>query len=248
MRSLNPIRAWRAMLALPNTSPLKTMTIAFVVALTCSILVSLTAVGLKPLREANRLGEGLLSLTALLQSLGVDKARKTFIERTSGAPVKRDLKSRSDLSVEQDLAGLVQIEDVLTVYEVRAGERLEQVILPIRGVGYKSMMKGYLALEADLNTIAALTFYEQDETPGMGARIMEPEWQAQWADRQTMDDSGEIRIEVVKGRGQWPFEVDGISGATYTGWGVTDLVRFWLGPDGYGPYLARLNKQRESGS
>ena len=114
------------------------------------------------------------------------------------------------------------------------------MILPVRGTGYQSTLKGYLALEADLNTVAALTFYEQEETPGLGSRIEESAWQALWPGKQLADAEGVIRIEVVKGAGGGVHEVDGISGATRTGIGITNLMRFWLGPDGYGPYLERL--------
>ena len=36
-----------------------------------------------------------------------------------------------------------------------------------------------------------------------------------------------------------PHQVDGLSGATLTSRGVTALVQFWLGENGYGPYLSR---------
>jgi Na+-transporting NADH:ubiquinone oxidoreductase subunit C len=35
-------------------------------------------------------------------------------------------------------------------------------------------------------------------------------------------------------------QIDGLSGATYTTRGVDNLVKFWLGEDGYGPYLRKL--------
>jgi Na+-transporting NADH:ubiquinone oxidoreductase subunit C len=77
----------------------------------------------------------------------------------------------------------------------------------------------------------------------MGTRIEEQEWQTLWADKRVADENGVIRIEVVRGKAAGVYEVDGISGATRTGSGVTDLVRFWLGPDGYGPYIARLKAE-----
>ena len=130
-----------------------------------------------------------------------------------------------------------------TVFELREEGELRLVVLPVRGTGYQSTLKGYLALKADLNTVAALTFYEQDETPGLGARLQEDAWQARWPDKQMIDAEGIIRIEVVKGAGVGVHEVDGISGATRTSTGVTNLLHFWLGPDGYEPYLTRLRKE-----
>jgi Na+-transporting NADH:ubiquinone oxidoreductase subunit C len=34
--------------------------------------------------------------------------------------------------------------------------------------------------------------------------------------------------------------VDGITGATRTSDGVTNLLRFWVGEDGFEPYLRRI--------
>jgi len=247
MYSLNPVQAWRSFLALPNETPLKTFGIAFLVALSCSVVVSLTAVGLKPLQQENRLRESASSMVKMVEGLGYGLPQRQYVDRISGDYVSQTSKSHSPLNADQDIAGLSQVEDVVTVYEVRTQNRLDLVILPVRGVGYKSMMKGYLALNKDLSTIAGLTFHQQDESPGMGARIMDPEWQILWANKQTTDENGTVQIKVVKGKAKTSFEVDGISGATRTGWGVTNLVQFWLGPDGYGPYLERL-KREDDGS
>jgi Na+-transporting NADH:ubiquinone oxidoreductase subunit C len=44
-------------------------------------------------------------------------------------------------------------------------------------------------------------------------------------------------------------QVDGLAGATLTGRGVEHLVRYWLGEQGFGPYLARLaHRQQGSGA
>lgn len=245
MASINPIKLWQSFLALPNTNPVKTIGIAFVVALTCSVVVSLTAVTLKPLQEANRMRESTATMVEIMDALGVGLPKQKLVERMSGAYVKRNPGTKSELSDAQDIAGLGTIEDVVPVFEWREKNRIELLILPVRGAGYKSLMQGYLALKGDLNTIAALSFHQHDETPGMGARIVETEWRELWADKQIADPDGIIRIEVVKGQGEGVYEVDGISGATRTGTGVSNLVRFWLGPDGYGPYLQRLRAEAQ---
>ena len=229
---------------------LKTLGVAFLVALVCSIIVSISAVTLRPLQDANRLGESSQALVDMVGALGAGTPKALLIERTSGKTVRRDNARTTKLDPEHDIAGIGQIEDVLTVYELFNNSGLEMIILPVRGSGYKSTLKGYLALKGDLNTIAALTFHQQDETPGMGALIMEKQWQALWADKHIADENGTIRIEVTKGSAGTDenkmFEVDGISGATRTGRGVTNLVRFWLGPDGYGPYIQRLKSGGKS--
>mgnify|MGYP000277106498 CR=1 FL=1 len=74
----------------------------------------------------------------------------------------------------------------------------------------------------------------------IGSRIQEPAWEALWPGTEYAGPDGEIRVEVVRGKADEPWGVDGISGATRTSNGVSNLVRFWLGPDGYGPFLTRL--------
>jgi len=226
MSKVNPLTWWRSFLTLPNTHPFKALGVVFLVALVCSLVVSLTAVTLKPLQDANRLRESAASLVEVLEMLGGGTPKVRMVELAR-----------------KDVAGLGTLESVATVYEVYENNALKMVILPVRGSGYQSMLKGHLALKGDLNTVAALTFHEQGETPGMGARIEEQEWQTLWADKRVADENGVIRIEVVRGKAAGVYEVDGISGATRTGSGVTDLVRFWLGPDGYGPYIARLKAE-----
>ncbi len=40
-----------------------------------------------------------------------------------------------------------------------------------------------------------------------------------------------------------PYRVDGLSGSTLTARGVTNLVQFWLGENGFDPYLAKLRAE-----
>jgi Na+-transporting NADH:ubiquinone oxidoreductase subunit C len=243
MASLNPLAWWRGFLRLPNDSPAKTAGVALLVALACSLVVSVSAVTLRPLQNANRLAESSAQLLEMLEAMGEGVPDTRMVELATGAYVNRDPGTTTELPAERDRAGLGSREDVATVYELRDAGKLRLVILPVRGAGYQSILKGYLALKADLNTVAALNFYEQDETPGMGARIEEDAWQVLWPGKQVADAGGVIRIEVVKGAGAGLHEVDGISGATRTGNGVSRLLRFWLGPDGYGPYLDRLKTE-----
>ena len=93
--------------------------------------------------------------------------------------------------------------------------------------------------------MAGLTFYEHGETPGLGARIDDPAWKDLWMGKRVRDDAGALRIGVARqavpsASPDAPFLVDGIVGATWTSSGVDALVRFWMGEDGYGPFLEKL--------
>jgi Na+-transporting NADH:ubiquinone oxidoreductase subunit C len=131
------------------------------------------------------------------------------------------------------------------VYELRgeSGE-LEGVVLPIEGTGLWSTFYRFVALDADLTTIRGLTDYEQKETAGLGGEVDNPRWKSLWPGRRAFDDDQQVAIEVVKGAApaaqEAPYEVDGLSGATITSRGVTYMLHFWLGDEGFGPYLDRL--------
>ena len=45
-----------------------------------------------------------------------------------------------------------------------------QYVFPIRGKGLWSILKGFIALEADLNTIKGITYYAHGENTGLGCR------------------------------------------------------------------------------
>ena len=126
---------------------------------------------------------------------------------------------------------------------LKDGDQLKTVILPVYGKGLWSTLYGFIALEADLNTVAGLTFYEHAETPGLGGEIDNPRWKAFWPGKQ-LRANGDLRIEVVKGQvnpdsPDAVHQVDGLSGATITSRGVSNLVRYWIN-DGFGPYLDKL--------
>ena len=113
---------------------------------------------------------------------------------------------------------------------------------PIFGKGLWGTLYGYLALRSDLETIQGITFYQHKETPGLGGEVDNPSWKAQWEGVKLFDEEGAPAALVFKGPAPSdnPFAVDGLSGATITSRGVTNLIRYWASEDGYGPYLRKL--------
>jgi Na+-transporting NADH:ubiquinone oxidoreductase subunit C len=120
------------------------------------------------------------------------------------------------------------------------------IVLPIEGYGLWSTLYGFLAVEADTTTVRGITYYQHGETPGLGGEVDNPAWRAAWIGRKAFDQDFEPAIQVIKGQAgrpeQDPHHVDGLTGATITSRGVTNMMRFWLGPDGFGPYLARFRE------
>lgn len=154
----------------------------------------------------------------------------------------------SDVSGEEDIATIGRRENISTVYIRRndAGE-IVKLVLPVRGYGLWGTMFGYLALEGDLNTIAGLGFYSQKETPGLGGEVDNPLWKAQWPGVELYGEQNEVAIALVKNRSpegspRARYEVDALSGATLTTRGVENLVRFWMGENGFGPFIENLKQ------
>lgn len=250
-------------------SVLGTLTVALVLCVVCSVLVSSAAIGLRPRQERNKQAfeqENILAAAGFsedeIEEQGVESLFENIetqlIDLATGEPVSGDTISEQsydqraaakdvDLSIaieaDQDIAGIKRREKYSRVYLLKEGGQTKTVILPVYGKGLWSTLYGFIALEADLNTVAGLTFYEHAETPGLGGEIDNPRWKAFWPGKQLRAD-GDLKIEVIKGQvnqesPQAAHQVDGLSGATITSRGVSNLVRYWV-KYGFGPYLEKL--------
>lgn len=251
------------MLAAPNDSRGKTILVAFLVATICAVMVSVATVALRPIQAANRAAEQQARLESLIAAIpgmsdllaqSADGALSTvIIDIPAGradpdvtpetlAPALEDSGNWTTLSPAQDIAGIRQRPDLTQIYLLREGDGVSLVILPMIGVGYNGPIEAMIALQGDMSTIAGLTITRQEETPGLGARIDEAAWQSQFAGRSALGPDGAVRFAVARGRAASEYEVDGITGATRTVNGVTQMIRFWLGPDGYGPLMAAIRR------
>lgn len=263
MADLNPLTAWRRLLALPNESRTKTLVMAFLVSVICALAVSGATVILRPIQAANRAAEqqarlealvaGIPGMSELLASAGgtlttvvLDLKRGRAAEEVTPATLAAALQDSGNwtaLTPAQDLAGLGQRPDFAQVYLLRGeGDALSLVLLPVSGAGYNGPIDAIVALRADMNTIAGLAITGQSETPGLGGRVEEPAWLAQFPGTQVADASGRVRFAVARGPAGSEYEVDGITGATRTSNAMTQIMRFWLGPDGYGPFLSAVRR------
>ena len=244
------------------------LTVALGLCLVCSVVVSTAAVVLKPAQQANKtldLKRNILMAAGLLDPalsveeqfeqvetrvVSLDEGR--FVEGVDPASfdqreaAKDPAQSRA-IPGDSDPAKLVRREDRALVYLVRDQQGgLDKIILPIRGYGLWSTLYGFMALQSDGNTVAGLGFYEHGETPGLGGEIDNPNWKAIWPGKQVYQGD-QVAIQVLKGAvpsgsadAQW--QVDGLSGATLTTKGVHNLVRYWMGDQGFKPLLENLRR------
>ncbi|MBQ8602048.1 MAG: Na(+)-translocating NADH-quinone reductase subunit C [Bacteroides sp.] len=110
-------------------------------------------------------------------------------------------------------------------------------ILPIYGAGLWGPIWGYVALNDDKDTVYGVYFSHAGETPGLGAEIATPKFQAQFAGKK-VTENGAIGLTVAKnGKVTKPdYEVDGISGGTITSQGVDAMLKDCLKE--YNPFLS----------
>lgn len=157
----------------------------------------------------------------------------------------KDSSTSVALSPEEDIATLRRRENVSLVYLKATATGIDKVVMPVRGYGLWGTLYGYLALDGDLNTIAGLGFYQHKETPGLGGEVDNSKWKASWQGVRLFNDMGQPQVKLVKQRSASTnpaasYEVDALSGATFTTKGVENMVNYWTGDDGFGAYLSRL--------
>ena len=204
-----------------------TLLVAIGISFVCSILVASAAVVLKPRQLQN---EEEFRQRIILDVAGLYDPGGDIAELYAG--------------IEERTTTLASGEEA-TLYAVLDNGALEQVILPIEGPGLWATMYGFLAVERDGNTVRGLQFYQHGETPGLGDGVDKPAWRNQWVGKQLFDADGNPQIEVVKGPAPdgSDYQIDGLAGATLTGRGVSNFVRYWIGEEGYGPFLKDLGQK-----
>ncbi len=261
---------------MPHESTSRTLIVALGVCLVCSILVSTAAVSLHGKQETNKKVEklrniliagDLLTDESNIEETFKEKVQTQIIDLAAGQVVPKDkytdklnpdafdIKTMANdpeygeaIPAKEDIAKIKRMPRFMPVYEVRKNNQVEKVILPIYGKGLWSTMYGFIALGKDLRTVEGFTFYEHGETPGLGGEVDNPRWKAIWKGKLAYDKSGNVAIQVIKGKvdpasANAKSEVDGLSGATLTTRGVNHLVRFWLGADGYNSFLTKLREE-----
>ena len=275
-------------LALGNDSLEKTIAIAVALCLVCAVLVSFAAVALKPLQIDNKAADmkknildvaGLLEEGANINTAFAEKIEAKIVDLETGAYVEninadefdqrkaaKDPAQSIAIPKDKDIAHIRVKAKYAKVFLVKEGGKLKSIILPMHGYGLWSTLYGFLSLEADGQTVQSINFYDQQETPGLGGEVVNPNWRALWkgkkvyaeseqhsADKGSISEAsvGEPALSLIKGavdttRPGSQYQVDGLAGATLTSTGVTNLVRYWMGDEGFAPYLKKVKSVQGS--
>ena len=196
------------------------------------------------------LGYSTMAYIGIYLDKAMTKKAKTFDQQKAKKDPARSTSAPKNRAGVKRLPkhALVYLVSKTDIKEDGKGFALDKYIFPIEGKGLWSTLYGFIALAPNFNVIRGLIFYDHAETPGLGGEVENPSWKAKWPGRTVYGPKGSSpkswgkpKIKVVKGLAgppsKDPHKVDGLSGATITSNGVTHLVRFWLGENGFGPFI-----------
>ncbi len=234
-----------------------TYIILFSIGLTVIIggLLSFASVGLKPAQEIQiQLDTRRQILGAVMELKPEDDVMAIFEKRITsevvdaqGNPVENNRKGEPVEAEKVEIAKEYKIpkeERIYPVYKFVSSddpEKVESYIFPVYGNGLWDKIWGYVALDANFETIKGVSFDHKAETPGLGARITTPEVQDRFIGKEIYDDQGNlVSVEMVKGEGNGSLDdhhVDGLAGATMTAKGVNNMLKNYL--EAYQGYMKK---------
>ena len=225
-----------------------TYTIIFTMIVTVILGLGLSVTA-DSLRDRQKLNEELDIKKNILSVLGFDKNKEWSNEEVQSL-YDKNIREIIINSFGEKLDGTIPTDNsVYTIYESRENNRTSGYAIPISGKGLWGTMYGYFAIEPDASTVKGITFYKHKETPGLGAEVDKDWFKNNFVGKKLVDIDGSlVSIEVVKGYVSSTdpnamHKVDGISGATITGKGVTTFLKSDL--EKYEPYFAKIRKLNE---
>ncbi|MDP2100701.1 MAG: Na(+)-translocating NADH-quinone reductase subunit C [Methylobacter sp.] len=214
-------------LALGNDSLEKTIAIAVALCLVCAVLVSFSAVALKPLQVHNKeldMKQNILDVAGLLQegsdidSAFSEKIEAKIVDLETGDYVEdmnadeydqRKAAKDPALSVaipkDKDIAHIRVKAKYAKVFLVKEDGAIKSIILPVNGYGLWSTLYGFLSVDPDGQTVQSINFYDQAETPGLGGEVVNPTWRALWKGKKVYAEteqaalSEEPALSLIKG-------------------------------------------------
>ena len=228
-----------------------TFVFAAVMVIVVAVLLSLAVIGLNPYQAQN---VKLEKMQNILSSIGISSestdAEKVFnqyikeqlVLNKKGEKISGELSAFDiDLKKELDKAKTGEADKQLFPLFVFNKDGKLYYTIPVRGKGLWGPIWGYIALEADMNTVYGASCDRKGETPGFGAEINTEEFQKQFVGKKILDESGNfVSVKVIKG-GAAPEDlhgVDAISGGTITSNGVTEMLKRTIG--NYLPYFKTM--------
>lgn len=161
---------------------------------------------------------GVASFTAPYKKANADAQRNRNILNVLQVPYPAEASSQQLVKIFEDSVRLEQSGE-LEIYRYvppKDSDNDETVAVGFEGPGLWGPIKGFLALGQDMKTIRDITFYEQEETPGLGGEIASSWFEEQFKGKSIVDGDGTAGIIVSSAGEPAANKVDAITGATMT--------------------------------
>jgi len=225
---------------------------ALAVCVTCSLALSIVSEGLKDKKEMNialDIKKNILKAVSLQEPLPPEATAQEVLDAYDAKIEERVIDVQGMIVEEKSPKDIEEGEALYALYVYKEDGQVMAYCFPIIGKGLWSTLYGYFALEPDAITVRGITFYQHGETPGLGAEIEKDWFQYNYIGKKIWDiKTGRLMpTKVVKGKvddviakEDVPFYVDGISGATMTARGVTEMVEKWVNI--YEPFFGKIRK------
>ena len=214
-----------------TNSNVYTFIFAIIMVIVVAGLLAFMATSLKPLQDENVRNE---KMQNILSSLGIIESRANA-GNVYHDFIKKELTLKSDGTIDEDPR--VKAFDINLKNEIKKETSKQRFplyiaeingkttyVIPLQGKGLWGAIWGYLAIDADENTIIGAVFDHAAETPGLGAEIRESWFEEQFVGKQFLKETGDfsdtsfVSVRTVKGGAKADdlHGVDGISGGTIT--------------------------------
>ncbi|RKV81088.1 MAG: NADH:ubiquinone reductase (Na(+)-transporting) subunit C [Alloprevotella sp.] len=219
-----------------TNSNVYTIVYASVMVIIAAFLLAFVASVLKSPQEANvandKRGQILSSLNIRNVNDVTDEYNKVILHDlildANGQVIKED----GGFEVEsKDITAKNPADKKLPLYVAKVNNDTIYVV-PLYGRGLWGGISGYLALKKDFDTVFGSYFTHESETAGLGARIVEEEFQEKFIGKKAFSDSTFQKVALVLSKKieNPEHEVDAITGATLTSNGVSEMFQTSLLP------------------
>lgn len=230
-----------------NSNTYQILYAAVMVLLVGSVL-ALIYMALKPKQDENIAND---TRKQILSALHIAAPQESQVKETYEKYIIQDLlvdvqgnvvDSARNVAFDVDMKKNVKLaERQLPVMKCKMDDGSIKYVLPVYGAGLWGPIWGYIAMNDDGNSIYGANFSHEGETPGLGARIADKEFQDKFQDKHLFLD-GEYKGVVVLKKGQKSTtgaeQIDALTGATITSRGVSDMLADCLAP--YEAFLKKL--------
>lgn len=208
-------------------------------------LLAAVAMGLQPAQKANVRNE---KMQNIIQSTGIeierDAAGKAFDEIVKKriildfyGNVKSELTNEDEIK-DGNIEDAFNI-DLLKEYKTEKDPKKRNYplfvcevdgetyyVAPVMGAGLWAAVWGYVSLKGDGVTVQGAVFDHKSETPGLGAEIANKSFQDPFKGKTIAEDGNYTSVRVIKpGPELDEHSVNGISGGTFTGAGVDEMLK-----------------------